>query len=245
MALIQASERAVLDYLFGNLVGQVNQTISAPAATTTSITVRGSSGSGNMDITAASGQIFLLATPGSGSTQNQYTAVDIVQATAGSTGTSLAITSQTIGKSRAVGDMIFLIGSASTALSPTFFTNTWYVGLTTQLTSGATQANITSGEPTSTGSYARVAVSNNVANFAAATGSIPASKTNVLAVTFPASTAAWSTGATTLKAMFIADASTLAGGNVLAIGDLTTAQAVNASGITPSFAAAALTVTLQ
>jgi hypothetical protein len=44
--------------------------------------------------------------------------------------------------------------------------------------------------------------------------------------------------------MFIADALTLAGGNVLAIGALGTAQAVNASGITLSFATGAITLTL-
>src|SRR5215471_5384909 len=107
MPFLQLSQRAILDALLGNVVGQVNQVITAPAASTTSITVRGSSGSGNMDITAASGQVFLLATPGSG---NTYTNVDVVTATSGSTGTSLAITSQTLGKTRAVGDLIFLLG---------------------------------------------------------------------------------------------------------------------------------------
>ncbi len=107
-----------------------------------------------------------------------------------------------------------------------------------------TSAAILAAEPTSTGSYARVALVNNAANFSAATGSVPATKVNAAAVTFPASTAAWSSGATVLDAFFIADASTLAGGNVLAWGYLTTAQAVNASGITPSFAGSAMSCTL-
>lgn len=111
-----------------------------------------------------------------------------------------------------------------------------------------TQVAILAAEPSSTGSYARVAVVNNAANFSAATiaagVSPPATKLNAAAVTFPASSAAWSSGATVLDAFFIADASTLGGGNVLAWGYLTTAQAVNASGITPSFASSALTATL-
>jgi hypothetical protein len=107
-----------------------------------------------------------------------------------------------------------------------------------------TQATILSSEPTSTGSYARVAMVNNPTNFSASTGNTPATKVNAAAVTFPASTAAWSTGATVVNLWFIADISTLAGGNVIAYGYLTTAQAVNASGITPSFAASALTNTL-
>ncbi len=245
MALLQLSERAVLDYVFGNAIGQMNQTITAPAATTTSLTVRGTSGAGGLDLAIPANGIFLVGTPGSAGTQNQYSNVDVFTSTAGAAAaaTSIVIPSQTVGKSRAAGDFIFLLGTTA-GFTPAFFTNTWYVGLTTQLTSGATSANILSAEPTATGSYARVAVLNNVANFTAATASNPASKTTGTAITYPASTAAWSTGATTLKAFFIADASTLAGGNVLCIGDLTTPQAVNASGITPSFAIGQLTATL-
>jgi hypothetical protein len=44
--------------------------------------------------------------------------------------------------------------------------------------------------------------------------------------------------------MFIADASTLAGGNVIAFGALGTPQSVNASGITLSFASGAVTISL-
>lgn len=315
MSFLQLSERALLDALFGNVVGQVNQTITAPAAATTSITVRGSSGSGNMDITAVSGQVFVLATPGS---NNTYSNMDIVTATSGSTGTSLAITSQTIGKSRAVGDLIFLAGPnpGNSNQAPHYFIGTWYVGLSTvgaqttiaagsdlatlpttpinvasttgfpasgnlliisetgwqnvaytggggggtQFTgctggtgtidtgdvvlSAPTSATVLSNEPTSTGGYARVAVTNNAANFGAATGANPASKTNATQISFPQSSAAWSSGATNLDLVFLADASTLAGGNVLYWGYLTNPQTVNASGITPSFAASALTLTL-
>ena len=134
MPFVQTSQRAWLDSLLGGcLVGQVNQTITAPAAATTVITVRGSSGSGNMDITAVSGQVFLLVTPGTGANVNAFTNADVVTATSGSTGTSLALTSQTIGKSRAVGDLIFLInpnpGLANQG--PHYFLGTVYVGLST------------------------------------------------------------------------------------------------------------------
>ena len=56
--------------------------------------------------------------------------------------------------------------------------------------------------------------------------------------------AAWSTGATNLVTAFLADVSTLAGGNIIALGTLGTAQAVNAANITLSFASAAFTISL-
>lgn len=107
-----------------------------------------------------------------------------------------------------------------------------------------TSAAILAAEPTATGSYARVSVINNPANFSAASGSVPAQKVNAATITFPASSAAWSTGATALMIYFIADVSTLAGGNLLAYGYMTNPQTVNASGITPSFAASAVVQTL-
>lgn len=107
-----------------------------------------------------------------------------------------------------------------------------------------TGATILTNEPSATGSYARVSTINNAAAFSAASGAYPATKQNAGVITFPASTAAWSSGATPLVMWFIDDSSTLAGGNVLIFGYLTTPQTVNASGITPSFAASALTNTL-
>jgi hypothetical protein len=107
-----------------------------------------------------------------------------------------------------------------------------------------TQATLLSNEPTSTGSYARVAVVNNPTNWPASSGTYPASKSNGATITFAQSTAAWSSGATNLVTFFVADALTLAGGNLLAWGYLTTPQAVNASGITPSFAGSAASFTL-
>ena len=130
------------------------------------------------------------------------------------------------------------------APAPAFYDNTLYVGLSTQAVSGATQANILSGEPTTGGSYARVVLPNNLITWNAATAAQPSVTTNLAVVTFPASSAAWSTGATNLIQVFIADALTLAGGNVLAYGALTTPQAVNAASITLSFATTTLSITL-
>jgi len=107
-----------------------------------------------------------------------------------------------------------------------------------------TQALILSNEPSSTGSYARVASVNNPTNWPAAAAGPGSSKSNGGTITFPASSAAWSSGATLLDLFFLADVTTLASGNVLAWGYLTTPQTVNAAGITPSFAASALTATL-
>ena len=241
-AFVQYSEQALLNGIFGNLIGRVNGAITAPAAATTAVTVMGSNGSGSIDTTPASGAVLFLGTPGSGATQNQYSNADVLTATSGSTGTSLAIVSQTIGKSRAVGDMIFSLGSTSAPL-PAMFNNTLYIGLSTAAYTSS-QATILSGEPTSTGSYGRIVVLNNRANWPTATAASPSVLTAGGPFSFAASSAAWSTGSTNLVTMFIADASTLAGGNILAAGALGTAQAVNASGITLSFASGAITITL-
>jgi hypothetical protein len=127
---------------------------------------------------------------------------------------------------------------------PAWTLNTLYIGLTTQAVSGATQANLLSGEPTSTGSYARIVVTNNATNFPNASAASPSVLTAGGPFSFPASTAAWSTGATNLIQMFISDAPTLAGGNVLAFGALGTPQAVAAASVTLSFASGATTVAL-
>lgn len=81
------------------------------------------------------------------------------------------------------------------------------------------------------GGYARQAATFGTAS----AGSISNSAT----VTFPESTAAW--GTITHFALY--DAATL--GNMLAHGALTTSRTVDAAGITLSFAAGALTVTLD
>lgn len=242
MPYVQYSEQAILNSMFGNAYFQGSGTITAPAALTT-VSIRGTTGSGNADVTPVVNGMYFFGTPGSGATQNQYTNPDVLQCTGSPTATSLTITSQTVGKSRVPGDFAFYMG-LTTAPLPAWTLNTLYIGLSVQAISGATAANVLTGEPTSTGSYARIAVVNNRTNFPAASAASPSVLTCGGPFSFAASTAAWSTTSTNLQTMFIADASTLAGGNVLAVGALGTPQAVNAASITLSFASGAITVTL-
>ena len=83
----------------------------------------------------------------------------------------------------------------------------------------------------SVGGYARVGVSNNLANFPAA---VVSTKANSAVVTFPAPSAAWGT----IVSLFVADAA--AGGNVIAMADLTTPKAINVGGSPATVAAGAL-----
>jgi hypothetical protein len=251
MALLLASEEGILNSFFGNCIGCVRTTIAAAATAQTVIntgSIATAGASGNMDATPANNTIVFIGTPGSGATQNQYTAPHAFLVTS-STATVMTIASQSVGLAVTAGDFIWQLGlsTAPLAFAPQTFVNNWYIGLSTQLTSGATFTNIASGEPTFANGYARIIVPNNVANFAAATGSLPATKTNVLTLTMAvASTGAYSTGATTLKSWFAAI--TPQGGaatDILCIGDLTTPQACNASGITPQFSPGAWTSTLQ
>lgn len=234
--------------MFGPVLGRVKTTIAAAATAQTSITA-GTTATGGATTTwdvptpPATSQFF-VGTPGTGATQNQYTAPHMFLATAVVTSpASFTIASQSIGLAVTAGDYILGMGTGA-APAPAFLNNTLYVGLTTQAVAGATQANVLSGEPTSTGSYARVVLPNNQLTWNAATAASPSVTTNLAAITFPASSAAWSTGATNLIQVFIADASTLGGGNVLAFGALGTPQAVNAASITLSFATTTLSVTL-
>jgi hypothetical protein len=84
------------------------------------------------------------------------------------------------------------------------------------------------------GGYARVAITTGTTNFTVSTDQV----TNSTAVTFPAATASWGT----ITAFQFFDAATT--GNPLWYGTLTTSQAIN-SGATASFAASALTITLN
>jgi hypothetical protein len=248
---VQYSEQAILNGIWGNCCGKVRTAIAAAATAQTAIATgsfASGGASGNMDQTPNTTATIWVGTPGTGSTINQYTAPHAFLLT-GSSSTSLTIASQSIGLAISVGDCIFLQGSSSaggatTNAGPMWALNTLYIGLSTQSASGATQSNLLSGEPTSTGSYARIAINNTQANFPIASAATPSVLTAGGPFSFAASTAAWSTGATNLQTMFFADASTLAGGNVIAYGPLGTAQAVNASGITLSFASSAITITL-
>lgn len=112
---------------------------------------------------------------------------------------------------------------------------THYIALYTVI---PTDANAGGTEVTG-GSYARVAVTNNTTNWAAATGTSPTSKANGTAITFPAPTANWGV----VVGFAVYDAATV--GNELAWGALTVNKTVNNGDAAPSFGVGALTVTLD
>jgi hypothetical protein len=85
------------------------------------------------------------------------------------------------------------------------------------------------------GSYARVAKTNNLTNWPAASGG---AKSNGTAITFATATASWGT----VGYFFISDA--LTGGNMLGHAALTTSKTID-SGDTASFAIGELDITLD
>ncbi len=115
---------------------------------------------------------------------------------------------------------------------------TWYIALFT-----AAPTDSTGGTEVSGGSYARVAVTASLANFAGtqSAGSTTASTgtsgttSNNAAITFPTASGSWGT----VTHWGIADASTA--GNLWIYAAVTTPPTIT-SGMTPSFAAGALTV---
>lgn len=116
---------------------------------------------------------------------------------------------------------------------------TWYIGLFT-----AAPSDTGGGTEVSGGSYARVAVTASLANFAgtqsagstAASSGTGGTSSNNGAITFAAPTANW--GVITHFGLF--DASTA--GNLWIFGALTVSKTVNNGDAAPSFAAGALTV---
>jgi hypothetical protein len=114
----------------------------------------------------------------------------------------------------------------STSYSPPA---TWYVGLST-VTVTATGSYT---EPVS-GSYARVAVTNNKTNFSTSTGS---TLTNLVAITFPESSGSWGTAT---DVMFL-DASTA--GNLWYYQALPIPKVIQ-SETTVSFSASAINITI-
>ena len=85
-------------------------------------------------------------------------------------------------------------------------------------------------EPTS-GSYARVAVSNDLTHFLTAS---VGTKSNATTITFPSPSAAWGP----ILSVFIADAAS--GGNVLAMADLPAPRTINGGDPAPTIAVNAL-----
>lgn len=126
----------------------------------------------------------------------------------------------------------------------------WYVGLALSSTNPADDASgLAAGEPTiGTGAYARsTSIGTTSANWTAAP--LPAAdastiSANAVAVAFTASSAAWSTGAGVLGFFFLSDSTTLqTEATYIGRGSFTPTTAVNASGITLSFAIGQLSMT--
>lgn len=239
----------ILDDIFGPAIGCVRTAISAAATAQTAINTGSTATggvSGNMDATPANNSLILIGRPGSGAAQNQLSIVSAFVVTS-STATVMTIASQSIGLGLAVGDFIFFLGT-TTQTGP-IFNNTVYLGASTATWSATvTDATLLAGEPTATGSYARLAILNNPLNWPLATGPTAGISTvqNNIAQSVVTSTAAWSTTTTPLASLFFADASTLAGGHVLWSGALAPAtDIVNGTGVSFSFAIGALKQTLQ
>jgi hypothetical protein len=126
------------------------------------------------------------------------------------------------------------VGNAGGLLQSTV-AGSFFVGLSTGTLSGASTQSTT--EAAYTG-YARVAVARASGSWSIS-GSSPTSVTNVSAVTFPACTAGSET-----ETYFVVGRDTSGTGESLWYGALTAGLAVS-NGITPSFAASALTCTLD
>jgi hypothetical protein len=226
---------------------------------------RSSGNSSNCDVTPATGVLISIGTPSAAPNYNTYTAPhSFINSGGAPSATAFPIASQSIGLAISVGDFVFVggINSATntgntTSLGPMWTLNAMWIGLSTAAGS-ASQSSLLGGEPGVAGGYYRIGYTNSQVNGAAAVYGIPNTQavwgtataatpsviTQAQSLSFPQSTAAWSTGSTNLTAMFIADTYTNGGGNIIAAGALTTPQAVNAASITLSFAASAITVTL-
>jgi hypothetical protein len=138
---------------------------------------------------------------------------------------------------------------------------TLYLGLSTAPWATSTDAQILAGEPSGTGGYLRIAVTDNGTNFAAITAGAfagSASSTNLQAgpgptgvASFPTSTGTgWSSAGAFLVTAFWADAITLGGGHLNWVGTpvngsgVQLSLAVNQAGITLYYAANGFTTLL-
>jgi hypothetical protein len=116
-----------------------------------------------------------------------------------------------------------VVGSAAIGAPATF-----YVGLSQNAANKAGSLSEPSG-----GSYARVAITNNLTNWPAA---VSGAKSNATAVTFAAPTGSWGT----VTSLFLADASS--GGNVWAMSDLTVPKTLGTGSQAPVLAIGAFFV---
>jgi hypothetical protein len=117
---------------------------------------------------------------------------------------------------------------------------TLYFGVCTGFT--GTPADAVSGEPTSTGSYARVAVSVGSSGAFTVTNGVV---TNASVIQTPTSSAAWSTGASALTNWFLSRVSTIGDTAYVVGGAITVAnqKAINAANEALQFPASSLTLT--
>ena len=272
MAYVQMTEQFILAGMFGNAMGGVRTTINANTSSSSITTgaLASSGTSGNMDQTPTSTAVIFTGHPQAAPNFNEFSVIQEFLLTAAAA-TSLTFSTITTGYAIThtgtlnLTDVIFVAGSAAaggaTGLAPivslAMYQNL-YIGLSTQAFAGSTQANLLSGEPTAaTGGYARIGYPaggstpstlwNTQLNFPLPSAASPSVLTTANgAWSFAASTASWSTGATNLSTMFIADAYSAGSGNsnILVAGALTTPQAVAAANITLSFANQAITMTL-
>jgi hypothetical protein len=124
------------------------------------------------------------------------------------------------------------------ALSAITFTPpaTLYLALSTSSFSTSATGSVMNEVSVTGTAYARVAITANLTNFPAASGSNPATKSNGTVFTFPTATAAWGT----ILSAYLVDAST--GGSILYGADLTASKVIQ-TGDTATYAVGALTIT--
>jgi hypothetical protein len=120
----------------------------------------------------------------------------------------------------------------------TFDNASLYIGLST---SDPGKTGSVTGEPTSTGNYQRVSIESTGTTTWSTASSGQITNANK-AITFPTSSAAYSTGATALTHWFIATSQTIGAGTVYMYGALDTSITVNAANLAPSFSTSQLTL---
>lgn len=123
-------------------------------------------------------------------------------------------------------------------LSAVAFTSpaTLYLALSTSAFSTAATGSSMNEVSSSGTAYARVAITANLTNFPAASGSNPATKSNGVVFTFPTATASWGT----VLSAYLCDAAS--GGSILYGADLTASKTIQ-TGDTATYATGSLVIT--
>lgn len=166
-------EPKLLDQLLGANVAQINQSVASGTASTSSLTIRGSAGSGSADHTPVVGEVWVAVTPGAAGSENQYANWEVYQVSGSPTGTSLTFASRTTTSTRAVGDLCFILNTTAgiSAFGNVPLLGKVFIGLST---AGA-QATIAAGSDTNT-------LPQGTVNITQTSGTFPASG-NVIIVT--------------------------------------------------------------